>query len=76
VLADARGSDTLRVELEIEDAAGTDMRRSAVARGETGAAVFDATPYFIQMKGIARISGRVGGQPIRGEGRGFFETYR
>ena len=76
VLADARGADTLRVELEIEDAAGTDMRRSAVARGETGATVFDATPYFIQMKGIARISGRVGGQPIRGEGRGFFETYR
>ena len=75
-LADARGGDTIRVELEIEDATGTDMRRSAVARGETGASVFDATPYFIQMKGIARISGRVGGQPIRGEGRGFFETYR
>ena len=76
VLADARGADTLRVELEIEDASGTDMRQSAVARGESGASVFDATPYFIQMKGIARISGRVGGQPIRGEGRGFFETYR
>ena len=75
-LADVRGDDTLRVDLEIEDAAGTDMRRSAVARGETGASVFDRTPYFIQMKGIARISGRVGGQPIRGEGRGFFETYR
>ena len=76
VLADARGSDTLRVELEIEDASGTDMRASAVARGEGGASAFDATPYIIQMKGIARISGRVGGQPIRGEGRGFFETYR
>ena len=76
VLADARGDDTLRVELEIEDAAGTDMRQSAVARGEAGASVFNATPYFIQMKGIARISGRVGGQPIQGEGRGFFETYR
>ena len=76
VLADARGADTLRVELEIEDASGTDMRRSAVARGEAGSSVFDATPYFIQMKGIARVSGRVGGQPIHGEGRGFFETYR
>ena len=76
VLADARGDDTLRVELEVEDASGTDMRRSAVARGETGASVFERTPYFIQMKGIARITGRVGGQPIRGEGRGFFETYR
>ena len=76
VLADARGDDTIRVELEIEDAAGTDMRRSAVARGEAGAPEVNATPYFIQMKGIARISGRVGGELLRGEGRGFFETYR
>lgn len=76
VLADVRGADTLRVELEIEDAAGTDMRRAAVARGEAGATAFERTPYFIQMKGIARIAGRVGGVVIRGEGRGFFETYR
>ena len=76
VLADVRGADTIHVELEIEDAAGTDMRRSMVARGETGAPAMNATPYFIQMKGVARISGRVGGQPLRGEGRGFFETYR
>ena len=34
------------------------------------------TPYFVQMKGRARISGRVGGQIVSGEGRGFFETYR
>ena len=75
VLADARGADTLRVELEIEDATATDMRRSAVERGEPGAALL-RTPYFVQMKGRARISGRVGGQIVSGEGRGFFETYR
>jgi hypothetical protein len=33
-------------------------------------------PYFIQMKGIARISGRLDGQPLSGSGTGFFETYR
>jgi hypothetical protein len=30
----------------------------------------------VQMKGRARIGGVVGGQPLRGEGEGFFETYR
>ena len=75
VLADARGGDTLRVELAIEDATATDMRRSAVERGEPGAGSMQK-PYFVQMKGRARISGRVGGQVVRGEGRGFFETYR
>jgi hypothetical protein len=33
-------------------------------------------PYFIQMKGTARISGRIEGQPLVGTGTGFFETYR
>jgi hypothetical protein len=75
VLADARGVDTLRVDLEIEDATATDMRRSAIERGEPGQALM-RTPYFVQMKGIARISGRVGGKVVQGEGRGFFETYR
>lgn len=76
MMADVRGEDTVRIDLDIEHAAGTDMRRSAVARGDAGASAFDLTPYFIQMKGRARISGRVGGQPLQGEGRGFFETYR
>ena len=74
--ADVRGNDTLRVELEIEDAAATDTRTPQVERGETLAARALLRPYFIQMKGIARLSGRVGGAPIRGEGSGFFETYR
>jgi hypothetical protein len=87
VFADARGADTLRVELSIEDAIGTDTRRQAPGgapfgeknaveeRGDpTGGT--GARPYFIQMKGTARISGRVGGIPIAGSGTGFFETYR
>jgi hypothetical protein len=76
VLTDARGSDTIRVELSIEDAITTDTRGSLVERGEARAARMLATPYFIQMKGRARLSGRVGGKPIAGEGEGFFETYR
>jgi len=87
VFADTRGADTLRVELTIEDAIGTDQRlqppigsavRESLAAGQkrdlpggTG-----GRPYFIQMKGTARISGRVGGAVISGSGTGFFETYR
>jgi hypothetical protein len=71
VMADVRGDDTLRVELEIEDAIGTDVRRNA-ERGGRGA----ARPYFIQMKGVARLSGRIGGKALGGSGAGFFETYR
>lgn len=70
VMTDVRGDDSIRVELEIEDATGTDIRsgeRRASSRTK---------PYFIQMKGKARMSGRIGGVVIRGEGTGFFETYR
>ena len=73
VMADVRGDDTLRIELEIEDAIGTDMRRGA-ERGGRGSAL--ALPYFIQMKGTARLTGRLGGTPLGGTGAGFFETYR
>ncbi len=76
VFADAHGNDTLRVELTIEDALGTDTRASGPERGESAAARSIPRPYFIQMKGIARISGRVGGAPVEGQGSGFFETYR
>ncbi|HLE56024.1 MAG TPA: hypothetical protein VJB15_03000, partial [Rhodothermia bacterium] len=86
--ADARGDDSLRVELSIEDAIGTDTRyESAIATpfvGQKDSEKLGAmqgagnvqTPYFIQMKGTARVSGRVGGSPIAGSGSGFFETYR
>jgi len=65
--ADVRGVDTLKVELDIEDAIATETRQRAVDLEH---------PYFIQMKGTARISGRIGGDPLRGSGTGFFETYR
>jgi hypothetical protein len=69
VFADVRGADTLRVELSIEDAIATEMRQSP------GLPQFGG-PYFIQMKGIATITGRLGGEKISGSGTGFFETYR
>jgi hypothetical protein len=79
VFADAHGGDTLRVELSIEDAIGTDTRRQSLGtsdeRGDpTGAS--GRKPYFIQMKGTARISGRISGRSLEGTGAGFFETYR
>jgi len=75
-MVDVRGGDTLRVELAIEDATATDTRRPGVERGETLANRALAHPYFVQMKGRMRLSGRVGGRPLSGAGSGFFETYR
>lgn len=65
---DTRNGDTLQIKLFVEDATATDTY-TAPAHGT-------ARPYFIQMKGTARISGRIGGEKIQGEGSGFFETYR
>ena len=62
--SDLRGDDTLRVDLSIEDAIAT--------KTENGR----EHPFFIQMKGTARISGRIEGTPLTGTGAGFFETYR
>lgn len=76
VMEDVRGVDTLRVELLVEDAVATDTRLGFVERGETEYARQLARPYFVQMKGRLRISGRAGGAPVAGEGAGFFETYR
>lgn len=74
--ADARGDDTLRVRLDIQSALGTDTRSPRVERGKETSTPFDARPYFIQMKGTATVAGRIGGESIRGNGTGFFETYR
>ena len=76
LLYDVRGADTLRLELVVEDAVGTDTRAGLAERGETQYARGLERPYFIQMKGRGRLTGRVGGEPIAGEGTGFFETYR
>jgi hypothetical protein len=75
-MVDVRGDDTLRVDLEIEDATATDTRQAAVERGETLAGRNLAKRYFVQMKGMMRIAGRLSGKPISGDGAGFFETYR
>ena len=76
VMEDARGADTLRVELTVEDATATDTRKGLVERGDAEYARRLTRPYFVQMKGRLRITGRAGGAPLAGEGRGFFETYR
>ncbi|MHB1263972.1 MAG: hypothetical protein ACYC1S_06065 [Gemmatimonadaceae bacterium] len=76
VMMDARGDDTLRIELEVEDATATDTRRPRVERGDADALRGITRPYFVQMKGVARITGRVGGRVLAGAGTGFFETYR
>jgi hypothetical protein len=70
VFADVRGADSLRVELDIEDAIATDMRQQSESIPTFGG------PYFIQMKGTATISGRLNGERVAGKGTGFFETYR
>ncbi len=75
---DVRGDDTLRVDISIDDAIATDTRPQSAKEGERGdpLGTEKARPYFIQMKGTARISGRIEGQPLVGTGTGFFETYR
>jgi hypothetical protein len=82
---DARGDDTLRVDITVEDAIATDMRPRPKAKdakpgaeGERGDPLGSekSHPYFIQMKGVARVSGRLDGVPLSGTGTGFFETYR
>jgi hypothetical protein len=75
-MVDVRGDDTLRIDLTIEDATATDTRAPQVERGDALAQRRLARPYFVQMKGLMRISGRVAGRPITGQGAGFFETYR
>lgn len=70
-MIDTRGSDSVRIDLKIEDATATDVRRSA-RQPVTGM----SRRYFIQMKGSATISGRIGGAVLSGTGTGFFETYR
>ncbi|MDQ6690834.1 MAG: ABC transporter permease [Gemmatimonadota bacterium] len=76
--SDIRGDDTLRVDISVEDAIATDTRPRVARDGERGDPLGSpkARPYFIQMKGTARISGRIEGQPLTGTGTGFFETYR
>ena len=75
-MVDVRGDDTLRIELTIEDATATDTRTPSVERGEGLGSRQLERPFFVQMKGLMKISGRVLGKPLSGVGAGFFETYR
>ena len=77
--SDVRDDDTLRVDIDIEDAIATDTRpRRNANESERGDPLGSEKthPFFIQMKGTARISGRLDGAPLTGTGTGFFETYR
>ncbi len=75
-MTDVRGADTLMIALEVEDAVGTDTRRGLIERGESVAAREVPRPYFIQLKGTARLTGRLGGVRLDARGPSFFETYR
>lgn len=71
VMRDARGDDSIVLELDIEDAAATDVRKGTSQKiGRI------SRTWFVQMKGIARLQGRINGRAIAGAGQGFFETYR
>jgi hypothetical protein len=75
-MVDVRGDDTLRIELTVEDATATDTRTPGVERGEGLGSRQLERPFFVQMKGLMKISGRVLGKSLSGVGAGFFETYR
>ncbi len=76
ILEDARGDDSLRVELLIDDAVATDTRQGLIDRGESERARELRRPYFVQMQGRVRITMRVRGVRYDVSGTGFFETYR
>lgn len=76
VLADVRGADTLIVELDIQHATATDLHRQQRERGDPAALGAAGARWFIQMKGVARVSGRLSGHRVDGSGEGFFETFR
>ena len=73
---DVRGSDTLDLLLTIDDASASDTRAGLIDRGEGEYARRLSTPWFLQMKGRARLTGRVAGAALAGDGVGFFDTYR
>lgn len=76
VMRDARGRDTIEVQLTIDDVTATDTRQASVERGETGAARDLRRPWFLQLQGRLALTGVIDGQRIAVSGYGFFETYR
>jgi hypothetical protein len=62
-LTSARGPDTLRLDVHVQDALATGMAGGGVPR------------TFLQMRGRFQLSARVGGEMLSDSGAGFFETY-
>jgi hypothetical protein len=62
-LTATRENDTLRLDVRIQDAFGTEMKTGGFRRG------------FLQMRGSFTVSGRLLGQTVADSGTGFFETY-
>jgi hypothetical protein len=58
-----RENDTLRLNVGVEDALGTEMKSGGFYR------------VFLQMRGRFELTGRVLGETVADSGRGFFETY-
>jgi hypothetical protein len=62
-LVAAREADTLRLEVSVTDALGTEMNTGGFRR------------VFLQMRGRFTLRGRLLGQMVADSGTGFFETY-
>jgi hypothetical protein len=62
-LVATRESDTLRLEMRVTDALGTEMGTSGFRR------------VFLQMRGRFTLDGKLLGQTVADSGMGFFETY-
>lgn len=58
-----READTVRLDVQVVDALGTEMRSASFRR------------VFLQMRGRFKLSGRLLGQTLADSGTGFFETY-
>jgi hypothetical protein len=59
----SRGADTVRLEVEVEDALASEMTALTFQRA------------FLQMRGRFRLAGKLGGEAVSDQGEGFFETY-
>jgi hypothetical protein len=62
-LTSARAGDTLRLDVDVQDALATGMAGVGAPR------------TFLQMRGLFQLSGRVSGKLLADSGAGFFETY-
>lgn len=58
-----RGSDTVRLRVEVDDALASEVAAATFRRA------------FLQMRGRFTLRGTLGGEPVSDRGQGFFETY-